>query len=144
MARRITSKNKAWLDAFFGEALHDATKASRLLGFKNPSQTGYRLKKKLADVIETRSKELATKASVSAMECLNILSEVARDPSHRDRVRAAEILSKIHGLQSERIQISQDRSTLIKDLESTLSAIASKMNSNITAAIDTSPAVTSN
>lgn len=66
-------KEKAWLEAYLGEARFNAAKAARIAGYKYPKRLGYRKKKKFATEIEERLNEKTLKAN----EILSLLTDHA-------------------------------------------------------------------
>lgn len=123
MSKKITPKRQAWLDAYFGAAMFDATQAARIAGFSNPMVEGWRLKKRLADEIELREAELAAVSQMSPKEVMERLTTVAREIKHKDHVKALELIAKIHGQLSEKIVVNTDKKSLMSELDKTLAAL---------------------
>ncbi len=72
---KLTAKQRAFIDAYLGEARGNATKAAEIAGYRDPGQSGYENKKKL-DIwreIERRLKE----RTLASSEVLDRLSEHA-------------------------------------------------------------------
>ncbi len=79
--------------------------------------------KEMADLIEAKRVEVASGNQVSAKETLELLASVARNPSHKDHLRALEIMLKVHGLLSDKLQVTVDRKQLLSELDSQLARL---------------------
>ena len=117
MAKTLTTKKRAFLDAYFGPANQNAVEAARLAGFAMPQKVAKRVTKSLFKEIRNREQELKAANQVSATELMEILATICRDPTSRDRIKAIELVAKIEGMLSEKIQISVDRREISKKLD---------------------------
>lgn len=105
------------MDKYVGEACYNATKAAELAGFKHPRVTGSKFKRLLRQVIEERGLVVKEQASMSAVEVIEGLTEIARDKSHKDRKAALDTLAKVHGLLTDKLDLKLDRKQLATELE---------------------------
>lgn len=122
--RRATPKRKLFVQYYLGEANRNATRAAELAGFGSPRVVGSQIRRQLKDVIEAEELKLAEASKMSAVETIEILTEIARDPTHKDRVRCCEIMAKIHGLLNEKLNITLDRKGLQSNVMESMGALA--------------------
>jgi hypothetical protein len=122
--RRNSIKGKLWLEAYFGKAMFNATEAARMAGFKDAEYSGGRMLHKYAEQVEQRTEELKESLTMSPDECQQRLAELARDKDHKDHFRALETIARIHGIMNDKLAISLDRKTLMRQLDEVLGAIA--------------------
>lgn len=113
----VSKQAKQWLRFYFNEAQGDARRAAELAGYKSAAIWGKKLKAKFKKEIAERELELAESRQMKAQEVVEELTIISRDRDHPQQVRALEILTKIHGLQSDKVSISVDRGKLMKDLD---------------------------
>jgi hypothetical protein len=123
-SKPLTHKQRLFVETYLGLAAGNGTEAARLAGYRGSEAT-------LAQVAHEnlRKPEIAAelqrrveKTAMPADEVLAELSRVARMDARipgaaAPKVRALEILAKIHGLTSERLQISMDRGQLERSLD---------------------------
>lgn len=62
MANRLTNKQKAFIDAYCGQAKMNATEAARMAGYKHPHVQGAQNLSKLSNYISERVKSLQKKS----------------------------------------------------------------------------------
>ena len=74
----------------------------------------------MADLIEEKRQALSESSQVSAKETLELIAAVARTATHKDHLRALELMLKVHGLLSDKLQVTVDRKQLIGELDSQL------------------------
>lgn len=122
---RITGKQLAWVEAYVGEARFNATKAARMVGYRDANQSGY-LNRMNSDVrahvdawLEGRAlgahEVLAEIQDVAMAEWRDLL-EIRVDPKTGetievklllgDKLKALELLGKHHRLFTENVAIS--------------------------------------
>lgn len=116
MANDLTDRAKLFVKAFVGEAKFNATKAAKIAGYAHPHSVGASLKKKYSQAIEEAMFQGEPSKIVSSNEALQLLAEIARDPSHRDRLRAIELVLKCHGLLSDKLNLNIRREDLTQQL----------------------------
>lgn len=96
----------------------NATQAARLAGYKFPTVDGPKLARKFDDVLAAIFNEMSVQRRMEANEVIEGISNLARGAeSEANKLKALELLAKIHGLLNERLSISVDRRTLIRQIE---------------------------
>ena len=114
--KRLTPKMWAFVGAFNG----DQMAAAKTAGFKYPKQAGYRLmqnpavqeavKAKQNAMVQSMGKRIADEITISPVEVVNILAEIARstdknargEPVNRGpKAAAAKTLAEIFGLRAK-------------------------------------------
>jgi len=109
---------KLFVQFYLGEAGRDCGKAATLAGYDNPLVKGPRLERKLQALIREQS-------TYTPEMVIQDLSEIAGDRKQpQNRIRALELLAKIHGLLSDKININIDRQTLTRDLDTALDKLS--------------------
>lgn len=108
--RKLTVKQRKFVESYVGPANGNGTKAAALAGYKGNASTLSSVadenlrKPEIAAAVEERLTE--SLAAMGADECLERLSQIARDesPTARtaDRIRALELLCRYHGLLKDR------------------------------------------
>lgn len=122
-AREIPQTVKRFWKAYVGDAACDPTKAARLVGYKHPNTQGPRLLKKLPDVADAAKVAWLDTCGVKPEELLLHLSEIVRDPDHKDRMKAIELNAKVHGMLSEKIIHDFDRQSLMRQIDARISQL---------------------
>jgi phage terminase small subunit len=120
----MTDRRRRFVDLYLTTADGNATQAAREAGFSAPSALGSRLVRQLREVIAAREVVLRDKALISAGEVQEKLSQLARDPDHKDHFRALELMAKIHGLLSEKLDITVSRKQLRDDVTEAMGQLA--------------------
>ena len=123
-AVRWTPKRKAWWEAYWGQAARDGVAAAVLAGLSEPHKVGRKLERNLSVAIELRDAELRAAAEVQPSEVIAKLSIVARNIEHKDHVRALELLARIHGMISDKLNVKVDKQQLLKELDEEIRRIA--------------------
>lgn len=119
----ITDKAKLFVQAYVGEAQFNATKAAKIAGYKHPHSVGAALKKKHLQAIQEAMVGAKPEQVMGSKESLEILAEIARNPEHKDRLRAVELSLKVHGLLSDKLNLNIKR----EDLNAQLIEIAQSL-----------------
>lgn len=112
MAKKITAKQRKFVQAFLGEAQGNATKAAKLAGYGSPKQEGHRLTnadqyKHVQDEIAEQMQKRVEGAILTRqqrMQALSIIGLVAEKPS--DKVKAIDVLNKMDGLYVQRHELT--------------------------------------
>lgn len=123
----LTAKGKAFINNYCGKARFNSVAAAKLAGYASPEVSGPRLKRKYSKQLDKRFEELAKEAQMGAQEVLQELTTIARSKERKDlqaRLRALELLAKIHGLSSEKVSIKVDRATVLSELDAALEQLA--------------------
>lgn len=121
---RVTPRAKAFIDAYLGPARLNAAEAARMAGYSHPSSQGASVRKRLAHIIDAEELKLAAKTKLSVAEAESILCEIARDQHHKDRLKAVELVLKVHGQLADKLNITLDKNQLVKELELALASLA--------------------
>lgn len=115
---RINRKRLAWLDFYLGEAAFNATEAARLSKFKSPEKAGPLIARELADVIDAISREKSALLRLEGDQIMQGIADIALNGANEtNRLKAYELLAKIHGMLNEKLAISIDRRSLLKQLD---------------------------
>ena len=110
---KLNAQRRAFIDAYVGEAHYSPIKAASMAGFKNPHLSGPRLAEKLSDHIDKRLSELVAGPN----ECMAVLTSIVRDHKHPQRIRAAELMLKAHGVIGGEVGLKDDRRALLAEIE---------------------------
>ena len=117
---RRTKKADLFIQAYVGEARYNATEAARIAGYRAPRTSGPTLRKKYQPEIDKLMEAAKDKLKVSPDEAMEILAQVARERGNRDRVRAVELILKVHGMFNDKMTLTLDRTQLQRDLDTVL------------------------
>jgi hypothetical protein len=79
--------------------------------------------KKFGDVAEAARLTWIESCGVKPDELLRHLSEIVRDPDHKDRMKAIELNAKVHGMLSEKIIHDFDRQSLMRQIDARISQL---------------------
>ena len=120
----MTLKQRLFVDAYLGPGAGNATEAARRAGYRGDdgtlAQVGHENLKKpeILAAVEARMQE----AAMETDEVLAELSKIARmdatsSSALSSKVRALEILAKIHGMMSDKLNLNLDRATLNRELD---------------------------
>jgi len=109
---KLNYRHRRYVDALIESNLHVPT-ASVKVGLS--VQRGYTLKQdpRIQVALEERLSELRSSLKMSPDEILEGITDIARDKTHKDRLRAYELLAKIQGMMADQVHIQMDRGTLI-------------------------------
>jgi hypothetical protein len=119
--QRLTARVKKFLAHYGGDCALDATKAAQKAGYRHPQKAGSRVKGLWPELVRKAEDEYRAKMVMSAREVDERLAAVARDPKHKDHVKALELLARMHGkLETKLLVGGIDRSTLNKELDDML------------------------
>lgn len=119
--RRLTPKIRAYFEVLGTKAAMNTTAAATAVGYKHPSKAGHRVNKAWPELYEKARKKYLDSLVMSAREVDERLAAVARDPKHKDHVKALELLARMHGkLETKLLVGGIDRSTLNKELDDML------------------------
>lgn len=125
----MRQSHRVWFNAFVGGANRDATAAARVAGLGKTTHSqntiGGRLKRRYKHLIEAYELRLAEAAIMSPRQVSEALAEIARDTQERtsDRLKALELVARIHGMLSDKMQIDIDVALVKKELASSLSTL---------------------
>lgn len=120
---RRTKKADLFIQAYIGEARYNATEAARIAGYRAPRTSGPTLRKKYQAEIDQLMASAKDRLKVTPDEAMEILAEVARERGNRDRIRAVELILKVHGMLNDKVNLTLDRTQLQRDLDLVLAQI---------------------
>jgi hypothetical protein len=123
----MTLKQQLFVEAYLGRAAGNATEAARIAGYRGGeatlAQVGHEnlRKPEIRAAVEARVQQSAMETD----EVLKELSKIARmdasgSSALSSKVRALEILAKIHGMMSDKLSVNLDRATLNRELDAVL------------------------
>jgi hypothetical protein len=121
---KVTPKVRAFLEVIRKNVGIAHSEAARLVGYKNPRAHACLIKKKHPQLVAEAEGEAVKLLKVSSEEAEQIVAQIARDPTHRDRLKAAETFLKMHGKLSDKLQVIVDRPTLNKQLDELIASMA--------------------
>lgn len=106
----LRPKQRKFIDCYLTTAHLNATQAAREAGYGSPETLGPRLLGKLRPLIAEQEQKLRESALMSPREVMEGLTTEAKSAESRpgDRIKALEILARIHGMLSEKLQVSVD------------------------------------
>ena len=98
--------------------------AARVAGYASPRAHGHAIAKKHPQLVAEAQAEGLKALKMGAEEAEQVVCQIARDPTHRDRLKAAETMLKMHGKLSEKLNVVVDRTTLNKQLDELIVSMA--------------------
>lgn len=113
---KVSSKWRQFVAAFEGEAKLDGVEACRIAGYSNPSRAWWQLRQRRRVDLEEIEKRFRERLTMDWPEVEAGIAAVARNLSHKDRLKALELLAKIHGKLDPKLSIQFDRTTLEKHI----------------------------
>lgn len=119
----MTPKVRAFLAAYGGVAQLNGTEAARLAGYANPMQAAHHLRRVWAKEVEEEERRVADSFRMSDEELDRCITEVARNPESRDRLRALELIARMKGRLNDKLKIEVDRKGMLKEIEQILSSL---------------------
>lgn len=73
--------------------------------------------------MDERLKSLHDKVEMDPTEVLQRLTNVGRDPHHKDHVKALETLAKIHGLTQDTLNVKLDKNSLLQAVDAEIERV---------------------
>lgn len=123
--KRMTAKAKALLAAYGGVARLNLTEAARIAGYSAPATQGWNLRRKWPEEFARVEDEFKRRLAISDEELDEIISNLARNPKHKDHYKAVELVCRLKGKLSEKVQITLDRPTLNRQLDELVALMVS-------------------
>jgi len=123
-SRKKTPRLRRFFAYFGAEAELDGTKAARLAGYSWPEKTEARLRKAWPEEFEKAEVAFKERLVVSWSEAQELLAAVARNPKHKDQLKAVELVAKLHGKLDPKLSIALDRKTIDEHLQELLQQMA--------------------
>ncbi len=114
MARILTPLERQWLRHFRGVADGDPVRAAELAGAENPEVDGPLLRESLQDVLGGTGDEWRTANPIETLERLTL---IVRDGRHPQQLKAIELMLKVHGMLSDKLDVTVQRADLLKQVE---------------------------
>lgn len=118
--RRVTAKFRAMIEAYKGQAALSVTEAARMAGYGDPSRVGWELKRRFPEVFAEAEAEFRERLKISSEELDELISNLARNPKHKDHYKALELLCRMTGRLSEKVHVTLDRSAMNAQLDEML------------------------
>lgn len=113
------------VEAFKGPARGNVTEAARVAGYSFPEKVGHRVYKRYRELFDQAEDELRQSLKVGGEELDERISELARNPKHKDHYKALELLCRLHGKLSDKVHVTLDRATLNTQLDELLTLMLS-------------------
>lgn len=124
--RSLTELERRFVLAYLGPAYEIPSEAARLAGAATPAQQGAEMARRLTVVIDSE-RALRTRAlQMGPSEVLERLSWTARNGDHVGwavATKAAEIVARVRGLLSDRIDLSLNMDSLRGELREAVAAV---------------------
>lgn len=113
----MTRRFRALLEAYGNEGKFNVTEAARLAGYRCPEKVGHRLRKRFPEAFAEVEQRFREGLKVQREEVEERIADLARNPKHRDHFKALELLAKMHGMLSEKVNVTIDRSNVNSNLD---------------------------
>jgi hypothetical protein len=133
--RKKTPRLRRFFAFYGGESALDGTDAARRAGYAWPEKAVARLRETWPEEFERVEDGFRDRLKVGWDEAQEIVAAIARDPKHKDRIKAVELIAKLHGKLDPKIHVAVDRTTVEQHLQDLLQQMAR----NKLAAEDTLP-----
>lgn len=121
---KVTPRVKAFLETLRLNPGISRTEAARRVGYSAPRVYAVRLAQKHPQLIAEAEHEALKGLKVTVEEAEQGLAAIARDPSHRDRIKALEMFLRMHGKLSDKLTVTVDRAQLNRQLDELVQAMA--------------------
>lgn len=118
MARYKGPKVKLFLQLIYKEANGSSVRAAELAGYVDPVLSGPRLRRRYSDLVEAARLAWAETAHMGYDEALAVLAKVGRDSTHRDHVRALNMIIELQNSRAsiDPITLRREVAGLIKEI----------------------------
>ena len=123
---RLTPRRAKFIELYFGDCMLNATEAARQAGFAHPRVAGSQLVRILAPILAAKEDEQKSRLEATGRELRETLTSISRDPDHKDRLKAIELLARINGMLSDRVNVTVER----KEAEAALVAAIEQLRTN--------------
>jgi hypothetical protein len=125
MTLRLTPRKRAFITAYLGPANRVPMEAARIAGYRNPGSLGQALFRSLEELIKEEELRAAHHASMTSTEAIELLSKHAREAPYPHNLKALELIVKIHGLLSDKLDVAIDKPALMRQLEAEVETLTS-------------------
>ena len=107
-----------FVDAFIASNFNGPD-AARRAGYKHPVTMGNRLAREPAirAALDEKLVDMRDTLRMEAEEVVSLLTDIARDKEHKDRLAALDRLARIHGLYNDKIAIETNRRALLDAID---------------------------
>lgn len=120
---KIGPKVRAFFEAYRGAAKMNALEAARMAGYTAPGAASMAIKRHFPEKIAQLEREYRESFKLSDEELDGILTTIAKNPEHKDQLKAVELISRMKGRLNDKITVNIDRKTAQKELDEVLAAI---------------------
>jgi len=110
--KRYARKFGRFMVAYQGAARLDGVEAARLAGYKSPAKAFAQLRRTRRAELEEAELAFRERLTMDWPEVAEGIAAVARAEKHKDRLKALELLARIHGKLDPKLSIQFDRRTL--------------------------------
>lgn len=132
--RKLSPQQRAWVQAYLDTGCKSAAQAARMAGYSatggGDRVTGHRLvhnEDVLAAIKELADKKVRTGAYVA----MAVLLEIAENPTHKDRLKAAiEIANRSGMIVAQKIDVEHKHTTDAKEVLAEIRALAKDLGLN--------------
>lgn len=121
--RELARRVKQFFALYGGECRLNAGEAAKKAGYAWGETIGCKLKRRYPRTTEVVENGFLQSLSLQPNEIHEHLTAIARDPGHKDRFRALELAAKIHGMTSDKLQITMTRNQLLSAVDEEIAAI---------------------
>jgi len=122
--RRITARFRALLEAYGSDGgKFNVTEAARAAGYRSPEKLGSRLRKRFPEAFAEVEQKFRDSLKVRREEVEERLADLVRNPKHRDHYKALELAAKMHGLLSEKVNVTIERPAINAQLDELIKAM---------------------
>jgi hypothetical protein len=95
-----------------------------MAGYSDPRAHAASIAKKHMQLVVEAEAEALKKLKLSAEEAEQIAASIARDPTHRDRLKATEMFLRMHGKLADKLNVVVDRAVLNQQLDELIASLA--------------------
>lgn len=114
----------AMLAAYKGEARLNATEAARLAGYSFPEVVGSRVRRRYKELFDEAEAEIRDNLIMKGEELDQRITSLARNTAHRDHYKALELLARMHGKLSDKVNVTIERPALNAQLDELIRQMA--------------------
>lgn len=121
---KITPRAKRFIAAYFGPANRVGVEAARIAGYSSPNVRASQLRRRFSEVIEYVELQFLESRCLSARQVREKISEIANNGvQESNRLKALELLARIQGQLSDKLDLNINRNQLIKDIDAVVTKV---------------------
>lgn len=121
---RLRPKRRAFVMAYCTTSRLNAVSAARECGFGSPQAQGGKLYKQMREVIEWYLLRLRASSVMTPREIMEGLTGLAKNAEKdADKLKAYELLTRIHGMASDKLSVNVDVQVVKRELLSILGSV---------------------